>query len=98
MSRFIPLIVILLLLLALAALYGPGQLNAYHLRKATRALLEDVAWRLDEGASVVVVHDDAGNAFNKTVVPLAPGRYALCATSHGVEGCQYAEVLPDPRR
>jgi site-specific DNA-cytosine methylase len=42
--------------------------------------------------------DDANNAFNKMLVGQNPGRYSLCATSHGVEGCQHAEVVAGPRR
>jgi hypothetical protein len=58
----------------------------------------DIAWRIEQAGDRVVVHDDPHNDFNKTVVALDPGPYALCAASHGVEGCQYAEVVPDPRR
>ena len=58
----------------------------------------DVAWRLEQAGEVVIVHDDASNAFNKMLVGRQPGRYSLCATSHGVEGCQHAEVVADPRR
>ena len=58
----------------------------------------DISWRLEQAGDPVIVHDDPHNAFNKTVVALNAGRYALCATSHGVEGCQYGEVVPDPRR
>jgi hypothetical protein len=58
----------------------------------------DIAWRLEQSGEVVTVHDDASNVFNKMLVGRSPGRYSLCATSHGVEGCQHAEVVPDPRR
>ena len=58
----------------------------------------DVAWRLEQSGEVVIVHDDAGNAFNKMLVGRNAGRYSLCAISHGVEGCQHAEVVADPRR
>jgi hypothetical protein len=59
----------------------------------------DVSWRLEAGSGVVAVHDyPDGNAFNKIVVPLGVGHYTLCATSHGVVGCQDADVRPDPRR
>jgi hypothetical protein len=58
----------------------------------------DISWRLDQSGNAVIIHDDRNNTFNKTAVPLNPGRYSLCATSHGVEGCQHAEVVPDPRR
>src|SRR5262249_39705395 len=59
---------------------------------------DDIAWRVEQAGDRVAVHDDPHNAFNKTVVALNPGPYALCATSHGVEGCQCAEVVPAPRR
>jgi hypothetical protein len=58
----------------------------------------DISWRLEQTGDAVIVHDDPHNAFNKTAVALNAGRYSLCATSHGVEGCQHAEVVPDPRR
>jgi len=58
----------------------------------------DVVWRLEQSGEVVIVHDDPSNAFNKMLVGRNAGRYSLCATSHGVEGCQYAEVVADPRR
>jgi hypothetical protein len=58
----------------------------------------DVAWRLEQAGEVVIVHDDASNPFNKMLVGQNPGRYSLCATSHGIEGCQHAEVVADPRR
>jgi hypothetical protein len=57
----------------------------------------DVSWRLEQQGERVIVHDFPDNAFNKVVVPLNVGRYLLCAASHGVEGCQEAEVRPDPR-
>jgi hypothetical protein len=57
-----------------------------------------ISWRIEQSGERVAVHDDPHNDFNKTVVALNVGAYALCATSHGVEGCQYAEVVPDPRR
>ena len=58
----------------------------------------DIAWSLEQAGDVVGVRDDESNAFNKVLVGRNPGRYSLCATSHGVEGCQYAEVVADPRR
>jgi hypothetical protein len=58
----------------------------------------DISWRLEQPGEAVIVHDSGSSVFNKTVVALNPGRYSLCATSHGVEGCQHAEVVPDPRR
>jgi hypothetical protein len=58
----------------------------------------DIAWRLEQSGEVVAIHDDRANAFNKTAVGLNPGRYTLCATVHGIEGCQSVEVVRDPRR
>jgi hypothetical protein len=58
----------------------------------------DVAWRLEQSGDVVNVHDDAANAFNKMLVGRNPGRYSLCAISHGIEGCQHAEVVPATSR
>jgi hypothetical protein len=58
-----------------------------------------ITWSLDQGPDKIKVHDwPDGNPFNKTVVPLNLGHYQLCATVHGITGCQDAEVLPDPRR
>ena len=57
-----------------------------------------IAWRLEQSGDVVRLHDDPANAFNKTAVGLNPGRYTVCATVHGIEGCQSVEVAPDPRR
>ena len=57
----------------------------------------DIAWRLEQSGEVVIVHDDASNGFNKMLVGQNPGGYSLCATSHGVEGCQHAEVVASPR-
>jgi hypothetical protein len=59
----------------------------------------DVTWSLEQKGDVVIVHDFPDhNDFNKIVVPLGVGHYQLCATSHGVVGCQDADVVPDPRR
>ncbi len=57
----------------------------------------DVSWRLEQSGEIVDVHDYPEEAFNKIAVPKNAGRYTLCATSHGVEGCQEVEV-PEPRR
>ena len=51
-----------------------------------------------QGADKVIVHDWPDNAFNKVLVPQNVGHYQLCATVHGVTGCQDADVMPDPRR
>ena len=58
----------------------------------------EIAWSLEQGQDKVIVHDyPGGNAFNKILVPQNAGHYQLCATVHGVTGCQDADVLPDPR-
>jgi hypothetical protein len=58
----------------------------------------EIAWSLEQGKDKVIVHDyPGGNAFNKILVPQNLGHYQLCATVHGVTGCQDADVLPDPR-
>jgi hypothetical protein len=57
----------------------------------------DISWRFEQEGDIAVVHDDDENAFNKQVVGRNAGRYTLCATSHGVEGCQHGEILRDPR-
>jgi hypothetical protein len=58
----------------------------------------DITWSLEQGTDKIVVHDyPDNNVFNKILVPLNVGHYQLCATSHGVLGCQDADVLPDPR-
>jgi hypothetical protein len=58
----------------------------------------DISWRLEQAGDVVAINDDAHNEFNKMAVGRNPGRYSLCATSHGVEGCQHGEIVADPRR
>ncbi len=58
----------------------------------------DISWELVQGGDKVIVHDYPDeNVFNKILVPANVGPYQLCATSHGVTGCQDAEVVPDPR-
>jgi hypothetical protein len=57
----------------------------------------DISWRFEQAGDIAVVHDDDHNAFNKQVVGRNAGRYTLCATSHGVEGCQHGEIVADPR-
>jgi hypothetical protein len=58
---------------------------------------DNISWRFEQAGEIAVVHDDGQNAFNKQVIGRNAGRYTLCATSHGVEGCQHGEILPDPR-
>jgi hypothetical protein len=58
----------------------------------------DITWWMEKGSDKVIVHEyPDGNDFNKILVPQNAGAYQLCASSHGVVGCQDAEVLPAPR-
>jgi hypothetical protein len=58
----------------------------------------DITWWMEKGSDKVIVHDYPDhNDFNKILVPQNAGIYQLCASSHGVVGCQDAEVLPAPR-
>jgi hypothetical protein len=58
----------------------------------------DITWWMEKGSDKVIVHEyPDGNDFNKILVPQNVGAYQLCASSHGVVGCQDAEVLPAPR-
>lgn len=59
-----------------------------------RIIASDISWRFEQEGDVATIHDDDHNAFNKLVVGRGPGRYTLCATSHGVEGCQHGEIIP----
>ena len=58
-----------------------------------RIIASDISWRFEQQGDVATIHDDDHNAFNKLVVGRGPGRYTLCATSHGVEGCQHGEII-----
>ncbi len=58
----------------------------------------DITWWMEKGSDKVIVHEyPDNNDFNKILVPQNAGVYQLCASSHGVVGCQDAEVLPAPR-
>lgn len=58
----------------------------------------DITWWMEKGADKVEVHEYPDhNDFNKILVPRNLGAYQICASSHGVVGCQDAEVLPEPR-
>lgn len=58
----------------------------------------DITWWMEKGADKIEVHDYPDhNDFNKILVPRHVGAYQICASSHGVVGCQDAEVLADPR-
>jgi hypothetical protein len=59
-----------------------------------RIIGEDISWRFEQEGDVAILVTDDHNAFNKQVVGHNPGRYTLCATSHGVEGCQHGEIIP----
>ena len=58
---------------------------------------EDISWTFEQAGDIANIVTDDHNAFNKQVVGRNAGRYTLCATSHGVEGCQHGEIVPDPR-
>jgi hypothetical protein len=57
-----------------------------------------IDWTLTQEGERIRINDFEGQPFNKIAVGVDPGHYALCATVKGVEGCQYGEVLPDPRQ
>jgi hypothetical protein len=58
----------------------------------------DITWWTAKGADKIEVHDYPDhNDFNKILVPRSVGAYQICASSHGVVGCQDAEVLAQPR-
>ena len=58
----------------------------------------DITWWMAKGADKIEVHDYPDhNDFNKILVPRNVGAYQICASSHGVVGCQDAEVLAQPR-
>ena len=58
----------------------------------------DISWWMEKGADKIEVHDYPDqNDFNKILVPRNLGAYQICASSHGVVGCQDAEVLAHPR-
>lgn len=58
----------------------------------------DITWWMEKGADKIEVHDYPDhNDFNKILVPRNVGAYQICASSHGVVGCQDAEVLARPR-
>jgi hypothetical protein len=58
----------------------------------------DITWWVEKGADKIEVHEYPDhNDFNKILVPRNLGAYQICASSHGVVGCQDAEVLAGPR-
>jgi hypothetical protein len=58
----------------------------------------DITWWMEKGADKIEVHEYPDhNDFNKILVPRNVGAYQICASSHGVVGCQDAEVLSQPR-
>jgi hypothetical protein len=56
-------------------------------------IAEDISWRFEQEGDIAAIVTDDHNAFNKQVVGRNAGRYTLCATSHGVEGCQHGEIF-----
>jgi hypothetical protein len=51
-----------------------------------------IDWRLEQDEEYVRVEEFPDIPFNKKMVPVKPGRFSLCATVKGVEGCLHAEV------
>lgn len=51
-----------------------------------------IDWRLDQEDEYVRVEEYPDIPFNKKMVPVKPGRFSLCATVKGVEGCLHADV------
>jgi hypothetical protein len=58
----------------------------------------EITWWMEKGADKIEVHEyPDDNVYNKILVPRHVGAYQICASSHGVVGCQDAEVLARPR-
>jgi hypothetical protein len=57
-----------------------------------------IKWTLEQSGDIVRINDFPEVAFNKIAVPANAGRYTLCAEVQGYTGCQFGEVIPDPRK
>jgi hypothetical protein len=75
MRRFIPLLVVLLLVLALLALFGPSALGAYRLRQSVRGLL-DAALREDRAAIAAVIESSQRQPFAELMDRHIPQDYS----------------------
>jgi len=53
----------------------------------------NIYWMLRAGEDMVKVIDDPDQPFNKQLLGVAPGGFALCAVVRGVEGCLYGNVV-----
>jgi len=74
----------------------PKQRN--NLDVPVHVVANDITWWVEKGADKIEVHEYPDhNDFNKILVPRNLGAYQICASSHGVVGCQDAEVLAHPR-
>lgn len=74
----------------------PKQRN--NLDVPVHVVANDITWWVEKGADKIEVHEYPDhNDFNKILVPRNLGAYQICASSHGVVGCQDAEVLASPR-
>jgi hypothetical protein len=56
-----------------------------------------IDWTLDQEGERVRVNDFPDVAFNKVVTAVNTGHWILCAEVKGIKGCQFGEVMPDPR-
>jgi hypothetical protein len=53
----------------------------------------NIYWMLRSGDDMVKVIDDLDQPFNKQLLGVAPGGFALCAVVRGVEGCLNGNVI-----
>ena len=57
-----------------------------------------IDWSFEQEGEHVRVNDFADDVpFNKIVTAVNPGHWLLCATVKAFRGCQFGEVVPDPR-
>lgn len=56
-----------------------------------------IDWTFEQEGEHVRVNDFPDQPFNKIVTAVDPGHWTLCAEVKGVRGCQFGEVVPDPR-
>lgn len=54
----------------------------------------DITWSLHFGEQYVRIEEFPDVPFNKKVVGLEPGEFALCAVVQGIEGCFVGTVIP----
>lgn len=56
-----------------------------------------VDWTFEQEGEHVRVNDFPDVAFNKILTAVNAGHWLLCAEIKGIKGCQFGEVVPDPR-